>query len=779
MSFLKNTIYLSSCLRGLFALLLVLVFGFYSPSFSEEIIVNLKAESLKYDEGGGVVLARGNVEARLKEFVINADEMRVDAASNVVTAEGNVRLSTGHYNAVGDMIMFDARSESASISNFYTIYRGEDVDGEVFIRIEKFYDEPLLKWGSEGDVTTCDYDSPHYDVKAKRFEFYPEDKLVGYSVTFYINGIPVMWLPYWVYSFKRKRASLMPVVGHNEVEGNFAKFAFDYFIDNDAYGLIYIDLMQKKGLGKGVEHLYRVDDRNSGSFFIYHLEERDTGLTDWVGRVDHQVKIDEQTKVNLLTKYADIYLVPYGRLDQTYLRTGLDHSSSRKFNTYFDILDDRWGGYERYNYQVRHNFEGYDTDFLTSFSRGKNVPRWNRFNTRLSHRQPLMGDNWKLSTLVNFYRNATSEGAVADERLEPQVELVDHEDEYTLRIFQNWYIDTDRDLYKGDSNDEYLEKQPEVTLSLKPRDYDYFTLNTSFGFGKYHEVRWISETSSLRHFTTERYSANLTGTKSIDIGYGSRLSLLGGVEQYLYGPGDARYVLREEAGISTGLGGFFSNSVKYSRAYSEGNTPFYFDIVGVDQEWITDSVTFYYLDKIRWVTSCGYNFRTDLYNDLLSTLTLRPDPRLEGRVSAGYDINNQIYRDLVLGTTIRPIDKVSWTWDSVHDINNNIFKSANSLVRAEIGEDWRYKFSIEFRHSYDYFDGKFILRDLTFVKDLHCWESRFVYSDWRKEWRLSFTLKAFPQQPVGWGAGQRGYFFEGFSPDRFMQQFDQPSPTRY
>ncbi len=217
-----------------------------SLSAAEEIIVNLKADSLRYDETGGVVVAVGSVEAKLGEFVINADVMRVDVASKVITAEGDVRLSTENYSAHGQLLVYDASAEAASISKFYTIYRSSDIKGEVFIRIDEFYDEPALKWGIEGDVTTCDYERPHYDVKAKRFEFYPEDKLVGYSVTFYINGIPVMWFPYWIYSFKRRRASLMPIIGHNEVEGDFAKFAFDYFIDNDAYGLIYIDLMQKR-----------------------------------------------------------------------------------------------------------------------------------------------------------------------------------------------------------------------------------------------------------------------------------------------------------------------------------------------------------------------------------------------------------------------------------------------------------------------------------------------------------------------------------------------------
>jgi len=751
------------------------------PAFGaeEEIIVKVKADNLKYDEDVGLVVASGSVEAKLEDIIINADSMRVDVATNIVTAEGNVSLSASHYSAMGEYLVYNASTESASISKFYSIYRSPGINGEVFIRIEEFYDEPVLKWGLEGDVTTCDYDAPHYNVKAKRFEFYPEDKMVGYSVTFYINGVPVMWFPYWIYSFKGRRSSLMPVIGSNDVEGNFAKFGFDYFIDNDAYGVLYVDLMQKKGLGKGVEHGYRLNENNSGVFYVYHLEERDTGLTDWVTKIDHNIRVSEDTKVNLFHGFSDIYLVPVGRLDQTYMRAELDHDSDRRLITKFDFLDDRYGGYERYNLDASHRIDGFDTRLTSSFSKGKNAPRYIRSNYRLSHKQPLFNERITFSSIVNFSSNAASEESPFDERLEPQVEIVDREDDYTLRVFQNWYIDTDRDIFTGDRNHEYLEKQPEVTLSLKSRDMGWFTLNSAFGAARYREARYISETTDLREFTAERYNANFSGTRSIQMGFGSRLSLLGGVEQYLYSPGDARYVLREEVDLRTDLGGFFSNSARYKRSYSEGNTPFFFDIVGVNQENVSDTVTLYYQDKIRWVTSCGYNFRSDLYNDLITTLTVKPDPRLEGSASTGYDINNSIYRDLVLRAFVSPWEKISWTWDSVHDINNNLFKSANSRIAAEIGEDWRYKFKVEFRHSYDYFTGGFILRDLTFVKDLHCWETRFVYSDWRKEWRLSFTLKAFPEQPVGWGAGERGYFLEGFSTDKLLNDFRQPSPRRY
>jgi hypothetical protein len=752
---------------------------FSIESFGEEIIVKLKADSLKYDDVSGVVFASGSVEARLKGFTINSSTLTYDKNSNVVTAEGDVLISSADYHADCASISYDASTEVGLASKFYTVLAPSDIKGSVFLRVDEFYEKPGFKWGKESDVTTCDQSEPHYDIRAKRFDYYPDDKIVAYFATFYINKVPVMWFPVWVYSFKKKRSSLMPVIGHNEVEGDFAKFGFDYFVSNNANGIIFVDLMRKKGLGKGVLHDYTIDEKNSGSLYLYHVEERDSGLTDWVTKLDHRLKLSGDTTMNFTQKYSDIYLVPLGRLDQTYYKVELNHLSDRKFNTAIDVLDDRWGMTEGANYKLSHSLNGYNTDFSSSFSKAKYVPSWSKLSQRLTHSQPLLKDNMTFSTVMNFYRNAPDEKGPFDERFEPQVELVDREDEFSIRAFQNWYIDLDRDLYTGDDNTEYLERQPELTLSLKPRDLSLFTLNTDFSAARFHETKWISNTSRLRNYTTERYNANFRGTRTLAMPLYSSLSLMAAVEQYLYAPGDQRYVFREGIGLSTALGGFFINSIDYQRGRSEGNTPFFFDIIGVDHEFISDTVTLYYLDKVRWISNCGYNYRTELYNDLTSRLIFTPDYRISSQVSTGYDPNNQIWRDLTFSLGLRPLPKISWDWNSVHDINNNLFKSASSILDVEIGDDWRYKFHVKVGHAYDYFTGRFIMRDLMVVKDLHCWEMKFVYSDWRREWRLSFTLIAFPDQPVGWGAGENGYFFEGFSEDTLTKGFNQPSPSRY
>lgn len=755
-------------------ILLLLVFVISSQCFAEEVFVNLKAMSLKYEEEGRIVTAVGSVEVRLKDFIIKSDIAKVNVDTGIATAEGNVVISSERYTAYSDIASYNASTEVTTLRNFSTVLVPEGIKGKVFIKAEVVDDLEEFTSGSEGDITTCDYDEPHYHIRARKFEYYPEDKIVGYSVTFYIGKVPVMWMPYFVYSLKRERASNMPIFGHNEVEGDFIKTSWDYFINNSAYGVVYLDLMEKKGFGHGFEHEYKLDRFNEGRFYIYHLNEQDTHITDWVAKLDHTVKFNKNTNLFLSHNYSNIYLIPSGRMDQTRSKIEFTHAKERRVNVGFNYLDDRYGHYQNYNFKVRHRFKDFDSNYLLNINRGTNPPRWSRLHQRVTHKQPFLFENSTFSTTFNYYKNATGEAFPSDMRLQPEIVINQKGDSYNLRVKENWYIDLDGDTYLADQNDEYLERQPEVECAFKPIDVSGFSVSNNVGWARFHEAKYVESLGGVRHFTTNRYKLGADVTRTDKFPLGTTITLSGGLDQFLYGPGDSRYAFREGATVRTELGGFFRNNINYKRGISEGNSPFFFDSVGNNYNNIKDTITLYYLDKVVWVVDGGYNFQTEKYFDLLTNLTVKPNERLRLYLASGYDIENQRYRDLVTGTHIIPFPGITGDINSVHDLNSGTLKSADSLFDLEIGDHWTNRWHIRVGNVYDFFTKRFLLRELMIVKDLHCWEVKFIYSDYRKQYMFSFVLKAFPEQPFGWST-TGGFFFEGFSKDEYMKE----SPRRY
>ena len=88
-------------------------------------------------------------------------------------------------------------------------------------------------------------------------------------------------------------------------------------------------------------------------------------------------------------------------------------------------------------------------------------------------------------------------------------------------------------------------------------------------------------------------------------------------------------------------------------------------------------------------------------------------------------------------------------------------KSGNSLIVWDVlPKHWRAHTYFRIGHVFDPQTREFKMRDFSIVKDLHCWELRYTYSDFKKESNYLLVLKAFPTQPIG-VSGEKGLYFEG------------------
>lgn len=225
-----------------------------------DIPVTIKAERLKFSQETGKVYASGSVEASFEGAVLMSDSLEIDVNESLATAEGSVIIRRGEYEAGGSAMEYHFDTDTAFVRNFRARVLPAGAKGEVFLRVSELKDSDEIKTGSQGGATTCDLDHPHHEILANSFYYKPNDKLVAYSATVYLNGVPVMWLPVYIYDLARRRVSLlMPVFGSNNVEGDFVKTELSYFADDSAWGSMYFDFMSKKGTGYGIDHKYILD----------------------------------------------------------------------------------------------------------------------------------------------------------------------------------------------------------------------------------------------------------------------------------------------------------------------------------------------------------------------------------------------------------------------------------------------------------------------------------------------------------------------------------------
>jgi hypothetical protein len=363
--------------------------------------------------------------------------------------------------------------------------------------------------------------------------------------------------------------------------------------------------------------------------------------------------------------------------------------------------------------------------------------------------------------------------------MHPEVNLNYEKSGIQARITQNWYVDLDEDKYQGDNLYSFLEKQPEIELTFSPTEVSPFTITPTLGYGQYREVKYVSSLNNVRDFNTSKLNLGLNANSNLPLTLIlSTLSLNYNFMQNLYGPGDEFYSFSQNYSFRTQPVSFFENIVDYKKGESEGNSPFFFDQVETKFNYLNERARFFYEDKFEFLTECGYNYETYKYADLLTSLLLKPSRILYLRVKTGYDIEEEKYLDLSTALNLKPTEQFELDFESVYDMNTGLFKSAHSLLTFEIGdeENWQNHYNIKLGHVYNPTTREYKLVDVEIVKDLHCIAATYRYSDYRKEYSIFLTIKALPDEPVGFVEG-KGFHFESL--EREMSEFEAESPKRY
>src|SRR5205823_10786915 len=120
--------------------------------------------------------------------------------------------------------------------------------------------------------TTCNLDEPHYSFRAGRMKIYLKDKIIARPVVFYIENVPVLALPFYVFPIRPDRHSglLFPQFqfGVTSQGGQFVRNAGYYWAPNEYMdATLSGDYYPSRPAWRGVlEGRYRVRDKVEGNF---------------------------------------------------------------------------------------------------------------------------------------------------------------------------------------------------------------------------------------------------------------------------------------------------------------------------------------------------------------------------------------------------------------------------------------------------------------------------------------------------------------------------------
>ncbi|MCX5782520.1 MAG: hypothetical protein NT145_07465 [Elusimicrobia bacterium] len=244
-----------------------------SLSYSKEI--DLKSNTLEYDDANDFVIAKDSVTVKWKESVLKADTVYFKPKKKILTADKNISLKDNKSILYGDSIFYDYNKEAGEIGNASGFNRPWYFTAKKLKKISE--DKFVMK---NVKMTSCDFDKPDYTVRATTAKVKVGKRITTYNPVFYFRNIPVFYLPIYVHGMGPHKDSLEVRPGYNNTDGLMATVIYGYPLSQTSYGKLYLDWYGKRGLGEGAEYIYG-DSNTSLNLYGFHISEVTTDSERW------------------------------------------------------------------------------------------------------------------------------------------------------------------------------------------------------------------------------------------------------------------------------------------------------------------------------------------------------------------------------------------------------------------------------------------------------------------------------------------------------------------
>ena len=226
----------------------------------------ISAESLTYDEGLGIVTARGHVEISQEGRVLVADSISYNVNTDVVTASGNVALveTTGdvffanYMEVTGDLkegfvrdirLLMADRSRLAANSGTRVGGSYNEFNKAVYSPCELCKEDPTR--------------APLWQIKARKVVWDQDDKMIRYEhVVFEFFGVPVAYTPYFEHpdpTVDRKTGFLTPTFRGSEQLGMQLETPYFIVLSDTADMTLSPNVTTKQGVVAAGEYRERFE----------------------------------------------------------------------------------------------------------------------------------------------------------------------------------------------------------------------------------------------------------------------------------------------------------------------------------------------------------------------------------------------------------------------------------------------------------------------------------------------------------------------------------------
>jgi len=250
----------------------ILIILFFNSSYAAETgnPIEVNGDQVEVFPKEKKVVGEGNVSIDYEGIKLTCDHITVYTETKEAEARGNVVLATPGGELKGQSVNYNFGTKLG------VIHDARAKSGEWYGSGERI---ELLSASTykvvNGYITSCNLPHPHYKIVSKSVMIYPDNKVVAKDVTVKIGNTPVAYLPKYHFAIKTGWPTVNVIPGKKSKWGVFALNSYRYEVNEENALTLRIDERSKWGLAEGLDYKYGLNGFGGGLLRAYYTNQRD------------------------------------------------------------------------------------------------------------------------------------------------------------------------------------------------------------------------------------------------------------------------------------------------------------------------------------------------------------------------------------------------------------------------------------------------------------------------------------------------------------------------
>ncbi len=241
--------------------------------------VMLRAESLEFFQQQQRLVATGQVVVESGESRMFADRLDMNTETGVGIATGNVRFVTPEDDVQASALEFNLSADQGLLYDAKgTVGKVYQISGQ---RVERQGSARLNM--QRGRITTCRQPRPHWEFRSRKTRIGARNYATLKDPSFWIKGVPVFYLPYFVFPVKDERTTglLPPRFGYSDNDGAIVRSSFFWAMTDWMDSTVGLEYLSERGWKPDAEFRYAIDPLSGGRLEGAYIDDRRTDELLW------------------------------------------------------------------------------------------------------------------------------------------------------------------------------------------------------------------------------------------------------------------------------------------------------------------------------------------------------------------------------------------------------------------------------------------------------------------------------------------------------------------